>query len=106
MCFRPPDTTSGPLICPECNKKIVSPNYRPTSCPFCKADLPPEPAASAPGQIECPKCGTTNPITAKACSGCGATEADFAAAGMGGATPPRPPGAPKMPSAPKAPPSA
>lgn len=26
MCFRPPDTTSGPLICPECGKKIVSPN--------------------------------------------------------------------------------
>ncbi len=21
MCFRPPDTTSGPLICPECGKK-------------------------------------------------------------------------------------
>lgn len=28
MCFRsPPDTTSGPLICPECGKEIVSPNF-------------------------------------------------------------------------------
>ncbi|MCQ4847626.1 hypothetical protein [Gordonibacter pamelaeae] len=53
MCFRPPDTTSGPLICPACGKKIVSPNFRPVTCPFCKEPLPPadEPAAPAmPGQ--------------------------------------------------------
>ncbi len=49
MCFRPPDTTSGPLICPECGKKIVSPNFRPVKCPFCKAPLPPEGAAPTPG---------------------------------------------------------
>ena len=48
MCFRPPDTTSGPLICPECGKKIVSPNFRPVNCPFCKAPLPPEGAPAAP----------------------------------------------------------
>ncbi len=42
MCFRPPDTTSGPLVCPECGKKIVSPNFRPVNCPFCKAPLPPK----------------------------------------------------------------
>ena len=48
MCFRPPDTTSGPLICPECGKKIVSPNFRPVNCPFCKAPLPPEDAPAAP----------------------------------------------------------
>lgn len=47
MCFRPPDTTSGPLICPECGKKIVSPNFRPVVCPFCKAPLPAEAPASA-----------------------------------------------------------
>lgn len=53
MCFRPPDTTSGPLICPSCGKKIVSPNFRPVVCPFCKEPLPPEgaaPAAAAPSQ--------------------------------------------------------
>ena len=48
MCFRPPDTTSGPLICPECGKKIVSPNFRPVNCPFCKAPLPPEGAPAVP----------------------------------------------------------
>lgn len=48
MCFRPPDTTSGPLICPECGKEIVSPNFRPVNCPFCKAPLPPEGAPAAP----------------------------------------------------------
>ncbi len=48
MCFRPPDTTSGPLICPECGKKIVSPNFRPVNCPFCKAPLPSEGAPAAP----------------------------------------------------------
>ena len=48
MCFRPPDTTSGPLICPECGKKIVPPNFRPVNCPFCKAPLPPEDAPAAP----------------------------------------------------------
>lgn len=49
MCFRPPDTTSGPLICPECGKKIVSPNFRPVVCPFCKAPLPEADAPAAPG---------------------------------------------------------
>ena len=49
MCFRPPpDTTSGPLICPECGKEIVSPNFRLVNCPFCKAPLPPEGAPAAP----------------------------------------------------------
>ena len=49
MCFRPPpDITSGPLICPECGKEIVSPNFRPVNCPFCKAPLPPEGAPAAP----------------------------------------------------------
>ena len=48
ICFRPPDTTSGPLICPECGKKIVSQNFRPVNCPFCKAPLPPEGAPAAP----------------------------------------------------------
>jgi ribosomal protein L40E len=100
MCFRPPDTTTGPMLCPECGKKIVSPNFKPVVCPFCKAKLPTEPPAAAPGTMVCPKCGTSNPVTAKACSSCGATEADFKDVAA-----PKAPGAPKMPGAPK-PPSA
>ncbi|MEA5019198.1 MAG: hypothetical protein VB027_02410 [Gordonibacter sp.] len=48
MCFRPPDTTSGPLMCPACGKKIVSPNFRPVACPFCKEPLPAADEPSAP----------------------------------------------------------
>ena len=53
MCFRPPDTTSGPLICPSCGKKIVSPNFVPVTCPFCKAPLE-APAAGAPSAPTAP----------------------------------------------------
>ena len=51
MCFRPPDTTSGPIICSSCGKKIVSPNFTPVTCPFCKEPLeaPGSAAPSVPG---------------------------------------------------------
>ena len=52
MCFRPPDSSTGPLICPECEKKIVSPNFRPINCPFCSAKLP------EVGQLTPPSGGT------------------------------------------------
>lgn len=100
MCFRPPDVTSGPLVCPECNKKIVSPNFRPVVCPFCKSKLPAAPDLSAPGVVECPNCGAKNPTVAKSCSNCGATEDDFkTAAQLASGIP----SAPKMPGAPKKP---
>jgi len=110
MCFRPPDVTTGPLMCPECGKKIVSPNFTPVACPFCKAPLPSEPEPLAPGMVKCPKCGEVNPITTKTCSGCGASEAEIAlelkipkkpsAPRMPGAAPKMPNMAPKPPGAP------
>jgi hypothetical protein len=55
--------------------------------------------ASISADIECPKCGAKNPITATQCSSCGATEEEIRAAmGPGGA-----PGAPPLPGAPGAP---
>lgn len=33
---------------PRMGKEIVSPNFRPVNCPFCKAPLPPEGAPAAP----------------------------------------------------------
>ncbi|WP_146007909.1 hypothetical protein [Raoultibacter massiliensis] len=54
MCFRPPDVTQGPLVCPECGKKIVSPNFTPVTCPFCSAALPGAPEAPASAAPKAP----------------------------------------------------
>lgn len=77
MCFRPPDVSQGPLICPECGKKIVSPNFTPVKCPFCNAPLP---ASAAVPDSQGPK-----------------------VPGPSAPTPPDGPSAPKVPGAPRSP---
>lgn len=81
MCFRPPDVSSGPLICPSCGKKIVSPNFVPVTCPFCKAPLD-QPDAATPPSAPTPMGGPAAPAAPSA--------------------PSAPAAAPQAPSAPKA----
>jgi hypothetical protein len=78
MCFRPAGAEQK-VICPSCGKEVpVMGGVKLKTCPFCKADLPDEPAAGVP----------TAP---------GAPQAP------GAPVAPKAPGAPQAPGAPKPP---
>ena len=104
MCFRPPTVQKLTEPCPQC-KTMKDPL---AVCPNC--GFVPE--------VECPKCGTKNPVTGEQCSKCGYTApkaplppGQSARPKMppppgqpGGMVPPKaPPAPPKMPPPPKKP---
>ena len=98
MCFRPPSADKKFEPCPECDN-MKDPIAVCASCGF----VP---------EIECPKCGTKNLVTAEKCVQCGFSAPKAPPPpGMSGGRPPIPPpgqsgGAPTPPKAPPAPPKA
>jgi len=104
MCFRPPSAQQVTEPCPKCEamKKPLA------VCPNC--GFVPE--------VDCPKCGTKNPVTGEQCAKCGYKAPKMppppgqSASGAAGPKVPPPPGQsggappPKAPPAPpKAPPA-